>query len=180
MGLSSDGLVIFLHTAIMPKKSTTQSQDANSPLTKEKLLSAATNDSSLSRNTFTLGDRTFPLKDLTYDQYNKFLLLIAPLADGLIGRIGDKAKSQELGIEGLDISLFSVSDILSYCGNVLPELALIAVQATDPNMTVEQVKNLGKTPFKLAEIVMLQLVHNNTIKDFADFFARILPLFGKK
>lgn len=164
----------------MPKKSTTQSKDATSPLTKEKILSAASNDSTLSRNTFTLGDRTFPLKDLSYDQYNKFLLLIAPLADGLIGRIGDKVKSQELGIESLDISLFSVTDILSYCGNTLPDLALIAVQTSDPTMTIEQVKEMGKTPFKLAEIVMLQMVHNNTIKDFADFFARILPLFGKK
>ena len=164
----------------MPKKSTTQSNNATSTLTKEKVLSAATNDSTLSRNTFTLGDRTFPLKDLSYDQYNKFLLLIAPLADGLIGRIGDKVKSQELGIQSLDVSLFSVTDVLSYCGKSLPELALIAVNASDPTITLEQVKAMGKTPFKLAEIVMLQMVHNNTIRDFADFFAQILPLFQKK
>lgn len=164
----------------MPKKSTTSTPNATVTLTKEQITSAALNDSTLSRKTFTLGDRTFPLKDLTYDQYNKFLLLVAPLADGLIGKIGDKIKATELGLTGLDVSLFSVKDVLSYCGEALPELALIAVQTSDPTMTIAQVKELGKTPLKLAEVVVAQMVHNNMIKDFADFFGQILPYFKKK
>jgi hypothetical protein len=160
-------------------KNTSETKTKKPALTKQEVTRAALNEPS--RTTFTLGDRTFPLKDLSYDQYTKFLTLLAPLADGLIGKISDRvAVSQISGIEDLDTSLFSVKDIFVYCGKYLPELVTIICQTTDPTVTVEWVKDAGKTPFKLAEIVLLQMMHNNTIKDFADFFERMLPILSRK
>jgi hypothetical protein len=152
---------------------------ASPKLTKKDVVRAALNDSALSQTHFQLGDRTFPLKDLTYDQYNKFLLLVAPLVDIVIGRMGERAQAQQLGFSDLDISLFSVTDILKYCGEAIPELATICCQASDPTVTVETVKSLTNKPTVLAGIILKQIVHNNMIQDFADFFGQILPLTKK-
>lgn len=161
-------------------KETVPATDATPTLTKRDITRAAFNDSTLSQKHFKLGEHTFPVKDLSYDEYTKFLMLISPLADSLIGKITDKVQAQSLGLQNLDVKLFSIKDIITYCGDTLPELAAICIRTSEPEFTAEKAKELGKTPFALAEVVFVQLVHNNTLKDFADFFQRVLPLFGKK
>jgi hypothetical protein len=156
-------------------KNTTTQDSATTSLTKTEIVRAALNDSTLSRDTFQLGDKTFPIKDLTYDQYTKFLILLSPLADSLISKaVG--SSTQLPGLEGdVDISMFNISDMIRLCGESLPDLALICVHASEPTMTLSQVKELGKTPFALAHIVIAQMARNNMLKDFADFFAQLLP-----
>lgn len=159
-------------------KKTTKTKESKPALTKQEVTRAALNEPS--RTTFTLGERTFPLKDLSYDQYTKFLTLLSPLADGLMSRIGERVAASQIGIESLDTSMFSVKDLFDFCGEQLPHLVLIMCQSSDPSVTLEQVKDMGRTPFKLAECVVLQMLHNNIIKDFSDFFGRMLPLVMKK
>lgn len=172
--------VVSILIARFMKKTKTSKDGATPALTKAEITRAAFNDSALSQTHFQLGDRTFPVKDLSYDQYTKFLLLVSPLVDLIIGRIGDKVKAEELGLGDLDISLFSVTDILRYCGDKLPEMAAICCQASDPTVTPELVKSLTNKPFDLAEIVLKQIIQNNMINDFAGFFARLLPMTKKK
>jgi hypothetical protein len=161
------------------KQKTKQAKKSATPeLTKQDIVGAALNDSLLSRDTFQLGDRTLPIKDLSYDQYSKFIILLAPLADTLIAKTtGLTTKLPDL--EDLDTSMFSISDLIVLCGEKLPDLALICVQASDPTITMATMKELAKTPFNLAHIVIAQIARNNMLKDFSDFFQQLLPKKNK-
>jgi hypothetical protein len=133
-------------------------------LTDKDIAFGATNAPALSSASFTLGDRTFKLVHLEYDAYLAFVTLLTPLFEFAQAASG-------IGTEAL-----SPKAVIQYCGADLPELVKLVCSQTDPSITVEEVKRLGKNPLVLAAVVLKQVEHNEMIKDFADFFGQILPL----
>lgn len=130
----------------------------------------ATNSPTLAKDEFTLGDKTYKIVDLSYDNYLLFMTHLGPLLEAVVGGV--------LSVQGMPISTGSITPklILDHLAGSLPELACIVCNETDPEMTTSQVKKLGKTPFKLAEIVIKQIEHNKIIADIASFFAQMLPV----
>jgi len=137
-------------------------------LSQEDLVRAATNSPSLAKNTVILGDRTFPIVDLPYDAFIRFLALLQPLLEVFASKITGGLTSSTGG--------FTASSIVTYLADSLPELALICVEQTDPTMTVQKVKEMGRTPFALANIVIKQIEANKIIGEISDFFVTLLPL----
>lgn len=130
---------------------------------------AATNDPELSDNTFVLGERTFTVVDLEYDSYLKFITKLAPLMKAVAGGL--------LASRGSSVpNMLDPAMLVEMCINDLPELAALVCQQTDKSVTTEEVKRLGKTPFKLAHIVLKQIEQNKIISEISDFFAQMLPL----
>jgi len=109
--------------------------------------------------------------DLPYDSYLKFLALLQPLFQAFASRFTGKT--------GLSFGAsMAPVELVTTCAEVLPELACIVCEQTDPLITVEEVKKLGN-PLKLASLVVTQIKFNRMIQDIADFFVQILPLMEK-
>lgn len=142
-------------------------------LSQTEVIRAATNAPELSTISVTLGDRAFKVVDLEYDDYMVFLAKLQPLlmsfASAVAGRFGVAAPD-------LDVSTVNPASVIQYCGQDLPEMACIVCRQTDPGITVDDVKKLGKTPFALAKVVLAQVKQNRVINDLMDFFAQVLPL----
>jgi hypothetical protein len=136
--------------------------EQNNELTQTDIIRAATNDPSLATREFTLGDRTFKVVDLKYDDYLTFLSHLQPLLQAVMSTMTG---------ETLD-----VAQILKHCGAKLPEMVLLMCRQTDPNITIDEIKELGRTPFKMAQTVLVQIEHNRMIQDISDFFEQILPM----
>jgi hypothetical protein len=49
----------------------------------------------------------------------------------------------------------------------------VCCRMSDPKIKIEDVKRLAGRPHVLLEIVLLQIKHNEIVKEFADFFPRI-------
>lgn len=146
-------------------------------LSQEQIAQAATNDPQLAPDEFQLGDRVFKILDLPYDDYVKFLAHLQPFIDVLAAKMGGR---QGVKLEGLDLGDgFSIATIVKFCGASLPEMARIVCSQSDPTVTVEDVKKLGRNPFMLASIVLRQLVRNGIIQDFASFFGQVIPLMRR-
>lgn len=143
-------------------------------ITPQEISRAATNDPALSDDEFILGGRKFKVVDLPYDDYIKFISLMQPLLESLVNGVSEKAglKLPEIVIP---TSGFTVAGLVKACVGALPEMACIVCSQTDPTITVDEVKTLAKTPFKLAQVVLKQIVRNNIIKDFSDFFEQVIP-----
>jgi hypothetical protein len=139
-------------------------------LSQTEIVRAATNDPELAPVSFTLGDRTFKVLDLEYDSYITFLAKLEPLLKALA--------NQFTGVQYdyVGDAKLNVTDLFKYCAEAIPEMATIVCRATDPDITVDEVKKLGKNPFKLAAVVLKQIEQNRIIADIASFFAQILPL----
>jgi len=137
------------------------------------IVRAVTNDPSLAERTVVLGDRTFPVLDLPYDQYTLFLAQLQPLLEGLLGTLP--------GLSGLGLNdALTPAALITYCGKSLPEMARIVCAQSAPEITVAEVKLLGKTPFKLASVVLEQIDQNGIIADIKAFFVQLAPLLKKK
>ena len=137
------------------------------------IVRAVTNDPTLAERQVTLGDRVFPVLDLPYDQYILFLAELRPLLEGLMGTIP--------GLKDLSVvGALTPAALVTYCGNSLPRMAQIVCVQSDPDITVDDVKRLGKTPFKLASVVLAQVEQNAIIADIKAFFVQLAPLLRKK
>jgi hypothetical protein len=148
-----------------------------STLTEQEILAAATNDPSLSNSEFTLGNKTYKLVDLCYDDYVSFLAYLQPFLDALVGSTAQKAG---LSIPGISIGdSLDATVLIRFCSKSLPEMVRIICKQTVPNITVEEVKAAAKNPFTLATIVMQQVAKNGMIRDFASFFAQMTPLLRR-
>lgn len=150
-------------------ESTTPVVEETPKITTLDLVRAATNDPALSTISVTLGDKDYPVVDLPYDAYIRFLALLQPLLEVFASKLTG-------GLSGSSTGALSAASIIQYCSSSLPEMALIVVEQTDPDITIEQVKVLGKTPFKLAAIVIKQIEANKMITEISDFFVQLLPL----
>lgn len=144
-------------------------------LTETDMVRGATNHPSLASDSVMLGDREFKILDLEYDPYVRFLAYLQPLMEVILSRV-----SAMQGVVLPKESGISAASLVTYCAESLPEMARIVCQSTDPAITVEEVKRLGKNPFKLASVVLAQVNQNKMIKDFSDFFQLVLPLMKQK
>jgi hypothetical protein len=145
--------------------------ETKTELTQKEIVRAATNDAALAEVKVKLGDKEFPILDLPYDDYIKFLAHLQPLMEVFIGKIGSIQ-----GVEMPAASSLNAASLVAYCAADLPEMVQIVVGQSDPTITIEEVKRQGKNPFKLATIVLEQIQQNRMIADFSDFFVQILPL----
>lgn len=141
-------------------------------LTEQEIARAATNDPQLSTKEFTLGDRTFKIVDLEYDDYVIFMSKLAPLMKSVASGL---ASSHGINVSDKPHSIDATS-IMEYCSADIPDLATIVCRQTDPTITAKEVKRLGKTPFRLATLVLMQIEQNHIIADISDFFVQMLPL----
>lgn len=149
-------------------------QTTKPALSETEILAAATNSPELSPDEFQLGEHTFKVVHLSYDDYLQFLAHLQPFLDAVVSKLAEKAN---LSIPGIDTgNSLELPMLVRFCGENLPEMVRIICKQTMPNITVQQVKEWGRTPFNLASIVLKQVAKNHMIKDFADFFARIAPL----
>lgn len=140
-------------------------------LSSKEIVRAATNSPELSESKVKLGDREFTIVDLPYDDYLEFLSFLQPLLESLAGKMAGDA------LPGLipDTSSLNAGTLIKYCGTSLPRMVQIVLSQTDPKISVEEIKILGKNPFKLATIVLTQIEQNRIIGDISDFFVQILP-----
>jgi hypothetical protein len=157
------------------KKQSTETPTVETPsLSPEQILRAATNDPALSKDTFTLGSKTFKVVDLKYDDYLKFITYLSPLLDAIaksmLSMTGRVEESEEK---------FSTSTLFQYCGKELPEMARIVCAQTEPDITPDEVKELAGTPFKLIDVVWAQIVRNKMIDEIAAFFGRMAALLSQ-
>jgi hypothetical protein len=153
---------------------TTETPTVETPsLSPEQILRAATNDPALSKDTIALGNKTFKVVDLKYDDYLTFITYLSPLLDAI-------AKSM-LSLHGQsdEPEKFSTSTLFSYCGKELPEMARIVCAQTEPDITAEEIKELAGTPFKLIDVVWTQIVRNKMIDEIAAFFGRMAALLSQ-
>lgn len=140
-------------------------------LTQTEIIRAATNDPALSTASFKLGDREFPIVDLPYDDYITFLSLLQPLFESFATAItGQTLPNSES---------MTPASILRYCAKSLPEMVQIMCRQTSPDITVDEVKSLGRNPFVLAAAVLKQVEHNKIIEDISDFFGLIAPMINR-
>jgi hypothetical protein len=142
-------------------------------VSQHEMVRAALNAPELSEREFKLGDKVYKVIDLEYDDYLMFVELLTPLFEMLQNRANEAISVPDIALTpeaGLDFKA-----VLKYCKNDLPELVRIICRQTDPDITVEQIKKAGN-PIKLANIVLQQILQNNMIQEFADFFVQMIPL----
>lgn len=152
----------------IPVEGTTVAAEQKRPvLTDKQIVQAATNDPALSEQTAVLGDRTFKIVDLEYDDYLLFLTKLGPLLKGVASGL---LLNQGLG-GGLD-----AASIVEYCSSDLPDLACIVCRQTDKDITPKEIKLLAKSPFRLATLVMAQIHRNDMIAEISSFFQLMLPV----
>lgn len=140
-----------------------------STLSQIDVVRAATNDPLLSDRKVRLGEREFTVVDLEYDAYLEFMAYMKPLLECALSAIP--------GVAGAGVSeLLTPASLVSYCSKELPQMARLVCAQTDPDITVADVKRLGKTPFALAMVVLAQIEQNDMIRVVKDFFVQTAPL----
>lgn len=133
---------------------------------------------------FKLGNRTFELKDLSYDDYVQFVKHSGPLVESVVSVIQPVLKNDkdgqlvtdfELSVKGLDMD-----GLAELAGHNLPLLAQLACKQSDPSITIEQVKDLAmhrdnesRGPMALIEVVLKQVAHNKIVEEIAAAFPRL-------
>lgn len=146
--------------------------ESTTTLSQKEIVRAMTNDPALSERQVVLGDRTFTVVDLAYDDYCEFLALFQPLLEAIASKF---AARKGIAVMEPETPL-SVQGILKYCKRELPEMAALVCKATDASITATDVKALESSPLKLVTVVLAQVEQNKMIKDITDFFVQILPL----
>jgi hypothetical protein len=159
----------------MSKKPATPNPPTDKPvlvISERELARAVTNDPALSEDQFTLGGRVFTIIDLEYDEYVTFTTMLKPLFEVLFARF-----TGGVSIPGIDLSTgLSADGVMRFALADLPEMARIVCSKTEPDITIEEVKKLAKQPFKLAEVVVAQILRNNIINDFSTVFTQLRRL----
>jgi hypothetical protein len=139
-------------------------------LTTREIAFAATNDPALAATEFTLGERTFKVLNLPYEDYVKFLGHLQPVLEGITAGAANKPAEGE--------SDFGIGTILKHCADVLPHMVQLSAKQTDPTITVERCKELCPSPLRMATIVLKQIQQNRIVSDIADFFVLMLPVMS--
>jgi hypothetical protein len=129
----------------------------------EELISNAVRNDYGADAVFTLGDRTFPVKDLSYDDYIEFVRLARPIITGAVA--GFDLMSGDFNPMAIDYE-----DLLSLAGKELPKMAWLCCRASDAKITIDQVKALARRPYPLIDVVLVQVKHNQMVAELKDFF----------
>jgi hypothetical protein len=168
-------------------KRTTKVVPSETTLSEKEIARAVTNAPALAADEFTIKDRTFKIVDLEYDDYLNFISMFKPVFEKITG-----TQASDTSLPGIPLAnptSLKIDAILAYCKDDLPALACIVCNAQEkaqalldnraPNpdnmVTVAWLKK-NSNPLKLAGLVLKQLMNNNMITDFADFFVQALPL----
>lgn len=159
------------------EKATPTKKRTQTPPTKPETARAAINSPLLSPDKFKLSDEEFTIKDLSYDDYMEFITMLAPVIDTLFSKVADRAGVSIPGVN-INASAISVKAIFDYCAKDLPQMAHIVTRQSRPDLGIEEIKRLGKTPILLAQVVMAQLKRNNVIAEMADFFRLLQPMMS--
>lgn len=161
------------------KKTKKTTPEVPAPSDKEVAF-AVTNAPELSPTEFMLGDQKIALVDLGYDDYVKFMFFLKPLLASFQAAL-NPAQKQSMSIPDIELAAQSLSatKLLHFCEGDLPEMALIIVKQTRPDLKVEDIKRLAGNPFTLATLVLRQVIHNRMIQHFASFFVPMLSLMTK-
>jgi hypothetical protein len=147
---------------------------ASPSLTEQEILAAAVNSPSLSDDEFVLGEFTYKVVHLPYDDYVSFLAYLQPFLDGIIGKLSEKNNVSLPGItlsEPVDMGVF-----VRFCGKSLPEMARLVCKQTRSEVTIDEIKQAAGNPFVLAALVFKQINKNQMIQTFASFFAQLTHL----
>src|SRR6185436_10259233 len=113
-------------------------------ITQEVKVQAALNVPELAQMGFKMGDKEYPILDLPYDDYIQFLALLQPFLEAFTGQL---AKAAGLGDNS---GAATATSLIKYCAETLPEMVQIIARQSVPAITVQDVKILCKTPFKMA------------------------------
>lgn len=147
-----------------------------SEITPTQVANAARNDYQTEEgHSFTLGDRQFEIKDLDYDSYIEFCNLARPIIAAVSGALelsDGKNNNGEMGLS-FNPATMDFDQLIGLAGKELPRMAHICCRQSDPKIKVDEVKRLARRPHFLLEAVLLQVKHNQLVKEFADFFPRI-------
>lgn len=138
-------------------------------LTEQQVISGAKNEWG---KEFTLGSKTFEVKDLGYFDYIEFIQLAKPLVSVAASALEMGAKDGEMKVDFNPANL-DFDQIIKLCGKELPRLAGIVCRQSEPKITDKQVAELAHRPQRLVEVVLLQVMHNNMIQEFGAFFQRL-------
>lgn len=154
-------------------------------LTTQQIVAEATNDPALAQDEFKLGDRTFKVLSLGYDEYLEFCSYLTPLFGAVAGLVSKNIREKQgVEIPGIDLNTDNITpgSLLAFAKKDLPTMVAIicnmeAIVSEDPTKRVDAlwVKKHAKTPWQLADIVMKQVAKNNIIGDFASFFVQTIP-----
>lgn len=123
-------------------------------------------------NPRTKESRTFELKDLDYDAYIEFCDLARPIISAVAGGLDINSEGGEIKL-GFNPMGLDYEQLLALAGKELPRMVWVCCRMTDPKIKIEDVKRLAGRPHVLLEIVLMQIKHNEIVKEFADFFPRL-------
>lgn len=157
------------NTPATPETSTPAPQQTVTLTEREKAF-AATNHPALAPDSFTLGERTFPVLFLKYKDQIRFIAELQPL----LRMFGVDSLSPE-GLEDI-VDKFSMSGMMQYCMEGLPAMVTLICQNSDPSITVDYVLAAAQSPFQLCGIIMQQIAVNNMLNDIAAFFRSLRPM----
>ena len=115
----------------------------------------------LSEDEVVLGGRAFKLMHLKYDDYIAFMAYLKPVFGPLFEQFGLATGEREV---------LDYAKIVALCQSNLPEMALLVLKQSTPEITIPEIKEICGTPFKMAELVLMQINKNNLIADFSSFF----------
>lgn len=144
-------------------------------ITPEELVRAAIN---LPADQFKLGDRTFNIVDLPYDDYLEFTTNLAPFIEKVSSSLLSKFNVPNPDL--VTTPEFNTSSIIASIGHNLPKLVQIICRQTDPFITTDDIKELAKKPTALIEPVIKQIKQNDMINDLASFFAQGMEILIPK
>jgi len=135
-------------------------------LDKLDVAEAALNDPNFNRDEVVLGDQTFKIMHLEYDDYIQFVAYLEPFFNVLLSNTGLSKTEANLDFKSL----------ITLCKNDLPEMGRLVLKQSKPDITIEEVKSLCKTPFKICDLVFLQYHKNETVKEFQSFFPQLVTI----
>lgn len=140
-------------------------------ITDIKIANAARNEYDAS---FVLGGRTFPIKDLGYDDYIEFIKLSKPVVEAVLGAVSvatDEHGEAQVNLEPTGVDFDALIDM---AGTNLPRLAWMCCRQSDTRITVDEVKRLARRPMELMDVVLAQIKHNQIVEELAKFFPRLV------
>lgn len=135
-------------------------------LTKMDVAEAAANDPNLSREEVVLEGQVFKIMHMGYDDYMAFVAYLEPFFSTLLSSSGLTQAPTNLDFKSLMV----------LCKDDLPQMGRLVLKQSKPDITVEEVKALCKTPFKICDLVFLQFHKNEMIKDFQSFFPQLVTI----
>jgi hypothetical protein len=125
--------------------------------------------------TFKLGDREFEIKDLGYFDYIEFMSLAKPIIKLAAGALEMDNAGGELKAD-FNPAALDMDEVIKLCGKELPRMGQLICKQTDPKIKAEEVAILAHRPQRLVELVLMQILHNNMIQEFASFFTRLTAM----